>query len=178
MNRKNIALVLIIGLLSIIVVLQIINLFKQNPEEIDPIPAGHTLIGTWELYQDAGDSPALISFSSDGTSQRVDGTGTVGLGAWTATGPNSATSTIQFQDMRGESSSRGWGLVRAEITVMDDAMAFNSEYTLEFSAAGGGASSGEIGPGSAEGQRITSESVGISAAPLSILEASPVATPM
>lgn len=178
MNRNRIVAGLIIVLLCIAVALALTLLVTRLQREQGSVATDHPLVGTWIVRMDGNESPALISFSSSGTAQQTRDTGSVGLGVWSATGPNSATSTLFFQDLRGGSPSSGWQIMRSDTTVHDDGMTFTSAYTVQFRAAGNGASSGEIGPGSAEGQRISPEPVGTPVAPLDFLEMYPSATPM
>lgn len=177
MNGKKIAGALIIGLLSAIVGSQFAVLFAQTADETDSISPTHPLVGTWRIRADETHVPALMSFSSDGTSHGVDDAGNAGLGAWTATSPNSATNTMLFQDLGTGGAARSWITIRATITVSDDGMTFSSMYTLEFSAVGNGAASGQIGPGTAEGIRVSAEAVGTPIVPLSILDAPHAGTP-
>lgn len=177
-NRSGIVAGLIIVLLCIVVALELTLLVMRLQREEGSVVTTHPLTGTWIVRMDGNEAPGLINFSSSGTAQQTSDTGDVGLGVWSPTGLNSATSTIFFQDLRGEDMSRGWKIIRGDNTVHDDGMTFTGVYTVQFRARGNGASSGEIGPGSVEGQRISPEPVGTPVLPLDMLETHPNATPI
>jgi hypothetical protein len=59
--------------------------------------AGHALVGTWAVREDAsGGIPGLVSFTPDGTVVVVSPGGGTGVGAWAATGPQSAIAVWVF----------------------------------------------------------------------------------
>ena len=177
MHLNRIMMGLVVALLFVIVGLQSAILLDQHKDEDETTATPHPLIGSWIMQTEDGELPALISFAPTGTVYQVDGDGTTALGAWTGTGPNTATSTVLSRYEDQANAPRGWKTVRADIAVDDTNTAFTSTYTIQLAALGNGASSGQLGPGRAEGRRITPEPVGTPVAPLRVRETPPGATP-
>lgn len=175
MHLNRIMMGLVVALLCVIVGLQVALLLDQREDE-DETTAQHPLIGSWIMQTGDGELPALISFAPTGPVYQVNGDGSTALGAWTGTGPNTATSTVLSRYVDQANAPRGWNTIRADIAVDDTNTAFTSTYTIQLAALGNGASSGQLGPGTAEGRRITPEPVGTPVAPLRVLETPPGAT--
>jgi hypothetical protein len=117
--------------------------------------AGHPLVGVW-LVTDPADPEfrSVGAFSADGIYQQVDVGGPVSLGAWESTGPSSAALTfVQLEEDGGAATIRG------TIEVNPDGQGFTAEATLEFTGSEG-APTGEYGPGTVTGTRITVEPMG------------------
>lgn len=138
---------------------------------------GHPLIGSWMIV-DADDPegvPFFGRFSADGGYAQVDLDGAA-LGAWEPTGDTTANLTFSFVD-----DEVGMGTIRASLEVAPDGQTFTASYTLEFADPATGESSGEIGPGTAEGTRMTVEGPGEPAASFEDFfggfEGTPEATP-
>jgi hypothetical protein len=128
---------------------------------------GHPLVGAWLLTDESDpDSPStfLASFSSDGIYQQADPDGTVGIGTWEATGPNTAAMTFIQQFQMGEEAV-ATATVRATIEVAPDGQTLTAEFTLEFAGVEG-APAGQYGPGTVTGTRISVEPMGTPVGPL------------
>lgn len=59
----------------------------------DVAEAGHPLVGTW-ILSDPASNPSIVTFNSDGTLTDLELTGVLGLGAWEATGAQTAAATL------------------------------------------------------------------------------------
>ncbi len=113
--------------------------------------AVHPLVGSWIVDinpEDPEDLPELVTVSADGTVLDSAAGGGTGHGAWEPTGDTTAhvTFLLVFED-----GTRV--LIRASVEVAADGQSFTGPYTNEFFDPSG-QSSGEIGPGMAEGTRI------------------------
>ena len=75
-------------------------------------------------------STFLSSFSSDGIYQEVDPDGTAGIGAWEATGANTATLTFILLFLDDEEG--GGSTVRASIEVAPDGQTLTAQFTIQF----------------------------------------------
>jgi hypothetical protein len=140
--------------------------------------AGHPLVGAWVLDTDADDPtnpPTLASFAADGVYTQVDADGSVGLGAWEATGPD--TADLTFHGLEAEGGRYG-GMVtiRAAIEVAADGQTLAATYTLEF-VGPEGRGTGQYGPGRVTGTKVGVEPMGTPQGPLSALEGQSEATP-
>jgi hypothetical protein len=141
--------------------------------------AGHPLVGAWVLDNDVDDPvnpPELIVFAADGSyiGAAVDGTNTIG--AWEATGTHSAAVTLVFFVPGEDGASGATVTVRGTVDVAADGQSFTAPYTLEVTDPEG-ARSGEFGPSTATGTRITVEPMGTPVAPISALFAPLAGTP-
>ena len=140
----------------------------------DPDLADHPLVGSWVVDADTEDPenlPEMVIISSDGTVSYSAAGGLTGVGVWEPTGDTAAIVTISllFDD--------GWQLmIRASVEVSPDGHSFTSPYTNEFFDATG-QGSGEIGPGTAEGVRMTVEGPGTPVASFDEFFAEPEGTP-
>jgi hypothetical protein len=122
--------------------------------------AAHPLVGSWLLDTDAGtpDNPlSLAIFTSDGIYLEVSEGASPSVGVWESTGDTTGQLTFQFLD------GGGMGMVRASVEVSGDTL--TAEYTLEFIDPTG-SSTGQYGPGMAEGTRIAAEPMGTPAGTL------------
>ena len=132
-------------------------------QDATPIAAGHPLVGAWRLDTDAVDPAnplSLAVFSSDGTytEAAVDG---FGVGVWTPTGPTSAALTIIEQSPGDGSQPAIHNTVRGTVEVAPDGQSFTATYTLQFNPNEMPMMpTGELGPGTATGTRITVEPMG------------------
>jgi hypothetical protein len=120
----------------------------------------HPVVGAWILTvdDDPGAPPTLGEFSAEGTYHDAEYDGLGGIGAWEATGPNSAALTFiqQFPSEDGESGESV--TIRATLEVDPDGQSFSGEYTIEFGGEGG--PPGEYGPGTVTATRIVVEPMG------------------
>jgi hypothetical protein len=137
----------------------------------------HALVGTWSIDRDIDDPtdvPALALFGTDGTFMEVEtdeGQQNVAVGAWQPTGPQSAQLTIW------STSTDGTSIVRANIDIAADGNTFTAPYTVEV-VLPDGTSTGEVGPLTAHGSRLTVEPQGTPvAASFEDLFGTPEATP-
>ena len=120
---------------------------------------GHPLVGAWLLdADDPEEPPSLATFTSDGIFTRHEPDGADGVGSWEATGETTATVTFVSQFFTDEEGTVASTTVRAEVEVAEDGDSFTATYTLEF--VGEGFPEGEIGPGTADGERIAVEPMG------------------
>ncbi len=136
---------------------------------------GHPLVGSWVLVIDSGEQSSLARFSADGGYVQVDADG-AGLGAWEPTGDATGNLTFTFVDAEG-----GMGTIRASLEVAADGQTFTATYTFEFLDPATGESTGQLGPGTAEGTRMAVEGPGTPAASFEDFfgefEGTPEATP-
>jgi len=166
------AIAALVGLLA----LGILTTRTAAQEGTPAVPADHPFIGAWLLdtnVDDPSDPPSLVIFHDDGTYSEADPGGTDGVGAWEATGPNTANLTIVFNDQDESGGFAGTAKVRATGSVDASGDTFTAEYTLDFTDPAG-TSSGEMGPATARGERITVEPMGTPTAPMP-MEATPAA---
>lgn len=122
----------------------------------------HPIVGAWladTSVEDPTNPPTLIIFHDDGTYLQTDPDGTGGIGTWESTGPDTAAFTILFLDVAENDELIGTTKVRATAEVDEAGDAFSAEYTLEFLEPDG-TGDGEVGPGTASGERIAVEEMG------------------
>jgi hypothetical protein len=143
--------------------------------------AGHPLVGTWLLDTDADDPtnpPSLASIGADGIYTEVDADGSVGMGSWQSTGPN--TAELTFHGLGAEEGEFfGMITVRAEIEVAADGQSLTATYTLELTGPDG-TGTGQYGPGNVTGTKVVVEPMGTPLGPFEALfeeEGTPEATP-
>ena len=119
--------------------------------------------GSWltDETDPEGPSSFLSAFSSDGVYTQVEGDAT-GVGAWEATGAN--TAALTFVEQFPEEEGGGGITVRASIEVAPDGQTLTADFTIEFT--GEGAPPGEFGPGTVTGTRISVEPMGTPAGSL------------
>jgi hypothetical protein len=79
--------------------------------------------------------------------------GSTGIGVWESTGDTTGQLTFRFVDPDGVASGR------ASLAVATDGNTLTAEYTIEFIDSAG-ESTGEYGPGMAEGTRAAVEPMG------------------
>jgi hypothetical protein len=112
----------------------------------------HPVVGTWVLTlvgQPEDEAPFSAVFLSDGAYLQGD-VGSVGVGVWEATGPD--TAALTFTEMGEDGSST----IRGSITVDGDTL--SADFTIEVH--GEGAPGGEYGPGQVTGTRVFVEPMG------------------
>lgn len=134
--------------------------------------AEHPLIGTWIVSIDPRDPTTplvLVTFSADGTYIQVNNAGQAGLGVWTADSAETATMTALGSDLSPQTMPQAITTVRAEIAIDPGTDLFTMIYTVQFDAPGDGASSGQLGPATAQGRRLVVEPLGTPDAPLEVL---------
>ena len=141
--------------------------------------AGHPLVGAWLADTDADDPanpPSLIVFHGDGTYLQTDPDGSNGVGTWEATGARTAALTAIFHAAEEGAEGVFTVTVRATVEVDEAGDGWVAGYTLEF-VGPDGASQGEVGPGTAVGERIAVEPMGTPTASMEEAFAEPAATP-
>ncbi len=119
--------------------------------------ADHPFVGSWVVDADTEDPenlPEMVIISSDGTVSYSATGGSTGVGVWEPTGDTTATVRISLRFDDGTHL-----VIRASVEVAPDGHSFTSPYTNEFFDATG-QGSGEIGPGTAEGVRMTVQAPG------------------
>lgn len=129
----------------------------------DATPAAlteHPLVGTWTLAIEGEEYPSTLDvFSADGTYVEASSIDGFGAGAWEATGENTANLTFRVIHVDGTA------VIRATLEVAPDGQSLTATYTVE-TIAPDGTSSGELGPGTAEGTKVTVEPPGTPVGPL------------
>lgn len=147
--------------------------------------AGNPLVGSWNATTDASNPanpPSLFLFTADGIYAEIDADGTTAIGAWAATGANTASLTAYEHQTDEKRDFAGTVIIRASVTVSADGQRFTAPYTLEWIAPDG-TMSGQAGPGTAAGKKIAVEPMGTPTMTLQQLfqhvnpSASPEATP-
>lgn len=119
---------------------------------------GHPLVGGWFIDEGPDSPPSLVFFSSDGAFQQVDGSGATGLGIWEATGPTTGNLTFWGIEADWDEGTSGISTIRATVEVSEDGMSFTATYTAQWVYDGD--DSGELGPGTVTGTRMTVEPMG------------------
>jgi len=142
----------------------------------DDGPAEHLARGSWNVTSDPGDaeySPRLVILSADGGAIFVSGYENTGIGAWEPTSETTASVTFTVV-----TDGPAQIVIRANIEVSPDGQAFTGTFTNEilFDPAGGG-TSGEIGPGTLSGTRLSAEAPGTPTQTFEEFFALPGATP-
>lgn len=174
----------VIGSLVALVLIGLIALGQNGSTVVaqDATPGattGHPLVGSWLLDTDADDPanpPSLARFSADGGYVQTDADGATAIGAWEASGEQTATVTFLFLNAEGDQFF-GTGKVRATVEVDSSGDTFTATYTIEFTDPDGN-SEGEFGPGSATATRLAVEPMGTTVGSLADLFASvPGGTP-
>ena len=133
---------------------------------------GHPIVGSWVLRVDGfpEEFTELVAVQADGTLIDVNAAGSIGIGSWEATGPNSFNLTFNSLSLIGSTDrvegSLAMGTIRASGEVSEDGQSFTAEFTLELT--GEGAPPGEFG-GSVTGTRINVEPMGTPVAPVEAL---------
>jgi len=121
--------------------------------------ADHPIVGVW-VVDIAPEDPANPSehaiIAADGTMVEIAADSPAGYGVWEATGDT--TANVTFSVLFADGSRR---LVHASVEVAPDGQSFTATYTNEFFLnPSPGESSGEIGPGRAEGMRLVAKGPG------------------
>lgn len=97
----------------------------------DADTAGHPLVGTW--FVDSGDGqPSITELGADGIAFEMETDGSIAIGAWEATGENTANLTLVFQVDDPDEGFSGMVVIRAAIEVD----ASGDTFTATFSASG------------------------------------------
>lgn len=125
---------------------------------------GHAAAGTWVVEHEPADlsiGPSMLLLANDGSAAAVFITtdspeGTAALGTWEPTGKLSAVVTFVLV-----TNGPAQVIFRASIELTADELSFSGWFTqeMQFDPAGGG-TSGEIGPGTLAGTRVTAEGPG------------------
>jgi hypothetical protein len=143
----------------------------------------HPLVGVWSIdaEMDGADAPTdIVTFHADGTATDVESDGSVQVGGWEATGPN--TAALTFWSIESDENDEVFGMVtiRVSLEVGADGNSLTGEYTIDFQMTGG-TTSGEAGPASVTGTRLAVEAPGTPVMSMEELfgsfEGTPVATP-
>ena len=119
----------------------------------------HPLVGTWELRADLGDGDTScvsnVVFTVEGAYIDVDCDGVVVIGSWEPTGDSTAIMSFTSYD-----SENGAYTIRASVEIADDGQSFTAPFTFELTDPATGEGSGQYGPGTATGTRISAEAPG------------------
>jgi hypothetical protein len=141
---------------------------------------GHPLVGTWVVDIDTAtteDPPGLLTINTDGTLRLTSCCDAPGAGAWRPTTRRTADATVllPFFDEEG---FVGFSIARADVVLSIDGLTFTATYTQEIPDREGG-TTGQLGPGTASGSRVSVEAIGEPVAPLpaALPETSPAASP-
>ncbi len=143
--------------------------------------SSHPAIGSWVLESEPelGEmSIRSLLLSSDGTAVAVTAaaTGVTGLGVWAPAGDSSASVTIVLV-----TDGPAYVTVRLGIEIADGGQTLTGTFTLEmvFDPSSAEGTSGEIGPGTLTGTRVTAEGPGTPASSFDDFFAvpAPAATP-
>jgi hypothetical protein len=121
--------------------------------------AGHALVGTWFLDNGTANlTGALDAFSlhADGTYIEANADGTVRLGAWEATGPLTATLTIEAYSRDEAGANLGAIIIRLNLQLDPDGAGYQAEGTIELIHPDGTAS-GQAGPATGTATRLVVE---------------------
>jgi hypothetical protein len=122
----------------------------------------HPLVGTWFLDNGTANlTDALDSFilHADGTYIEANADGTVRLGVWEATGPTTATLTIEAYSRDETGANLGAIIIRLLIELNPDGNSYTAEGTIELIAPDG-SSSGQAGPATGTATRMMVEAPG------------------
>lgn len=163
------------------VVLLVMALAGGSPSAAQGLDGNdHPAVGSWNVESGPGDaeySPRLVILTVDGSARFVSGQQTTGVGAWQSMGDTTAVVTFVVT-----TDGPAYILIRARIDLASDGQSFTGTYTMEvvFDPAGGG-TSGEVGPGTLAGTRVSAEAPGTPAASFAEFfpepEGTPAATP-
>ncbi len=142
--------------------------------------AGHPLVGTWFLDNGTANlTDALDTFilHADGSYIEANADGVVRLGAWEATGPTTATLTIEAYSRDEAGANTGGIIIRLDITLNPDGASYTAEGTIELIAPDG-STSGQAGPATGAATRLMVESPGTPVMTLAeLFGGAPEATP-
>jgi uncharacterized cupredoxin-like copper-binding protein len=142
---------LLSGLVVLVLLLTVAGRVALPTRAQDTDAAPHPIIGSWHL--ESGFAPSMVTFHADGSYFEVDAEGSSGVGVWEATGERTAKMTAVYPSTDGNSK------VRASFEVATDGQSFAAPFTLEVTLPDG-TNTGEYGPGSATGTRLTVEPMG------------------
>jgi hypothetical protein len=120
---------------------------------------GHPLVGTWFLDNGTGNlTDALDTFiiHADGTYIEANADGTVRLGVWEATGPTTATLTIEAYSRDATGANLGAIIIRLTIELNPDGNSYTAEGTIELIRPDG-SRSGQAGPATGTATRMVVE---------------------
>jgi hypothetical protein len=178
-------LVTLLSVLAVVLVGVIAVGRGSSAQDATPMAATqHPLVGTWLLDTDTDDpeNPLEVDiFTSDGAYISVEADGFVTLGAWEATGDQTANLTIWSPAPAEEGG--GMFIVRVAIEAAADGQSLTAQYTFELIGPDGATmGEGEYGPGNASATRLTVEAMGTPVGPVEDLfaqfeEATPEASP-
>ena len=128
----------------------------------DASTEAHALVGTWFLTEssdDPTDADDLFILHADGTYIEVNASGSVRLGAWEATGPETANLTIVANNRGDDGADTGGIILRLAITLNPDGHTYTAEGTIELRSPDG-TLSGQVGPVGGAASRLVVEGPG------------------
>ena len=154
MHRFGVFLLVAVVLLGTVLMSRGAFVTAQETDAVD-----HPLVGVWvvDMAPDNPTNPVEQSVvAADGTMVELDADTPTGYGVWEPTGDSTANMT--FAVLFADGSRR---LVHASVEIAPDGQSFTAIYTHEyFLNPSPGRSSGEIGPGRAEGTRLVAKGLG------------------
>ena len=122
----------------------------------------HPLVGTWFLEnspENPTDARDLFSLHADGTYIEARADGAVRLGAWEATGPTTATLTIEAYSRDEAGTNQGAIIICLTLTLNPDGNSYTAAGTIELIAPDG-SSRGQAGPATGTATRLVVEAPG------------------
>ena len=132
----------------------------------------HPLVGTWIVdvnTQDMEDPPALLTIGDDGTLRLTDCCNGPGAGVWAPSSTRTADATVMLP-WYDDDGFVGYNTIRGDVVVSSDGDSLTATYTMDIPARDG-TTTGQLGPVTATGTRMTVEPIGEPVGPL------PVAVP-
>ncbi len=118
--------------------------------------ADHPVVGSWLLdtnVDDPDNGISLVVFTADGVYIEADEDGALGIGVWESTGENAGQMTFRFVE------PDGMVVIRGTFDIAQGGETLTAEYTFEITGPDGD-STGQFGPGLAEGTRAEVEEMG------------------
>lgn len=135
--------------------------------------SGHPFVGLWIVDADTSspeDPPTLLTVDRDGTLRLSDCCNAPAAGVWAPSGREGAefTTLLTWGD---EDGFIGFSTLRGSVELSADGESFAATYTLDLPVRGGG-TSGELGPVTGSGARVSLDAMGEPVGPFPPVEPS------